>query len=105
MEEELKTVLILSKDIKNKMAIHPALRREENPFVFRRASENDAERTYAIMLSEITLGLFGATLRGTIAHIENAVFNRNDITDEHVREWLQGALWLTPVPKLKRVEF
>lgn len=83
-----KACLSLCEDIAREMALHPALRRDVHAGVLIRATENDPQRAYAVALSKVTLGLFGKRLYGTIAHIENAIFEpEHEITLEAVREW------------------
>jgi hypothetical protein len=64
---------------------------EEAPFnpnlIIKRKRSDPKIRTYAVNLSLFAYSIFRKPLSGTIATTANVVFERDDLTDDKVREW------------------
>jgi hypothetical protein len=61
----------------------------DDPWVVVRETPDVQMRSFVISLSITTIQLFGKPLYRTLANITNAVFDREDVTDERVRELLR----------------
>jgi hypothetical protein len=61
----------------------------DDPWIITRRRADPKVRTFVADLSIQTQLLFGNALLGTLATVANVVFNRNDMTDAKVREWLR----------------